>query len=103
MRRFARILGTLMIVAGCSCCAWAFTVWRWQDPFTAVLNHFEQRELSQSLERRFDSFVAGRRARRSGHRAASDAPRAAAQRTASGSEAPSRATRSRACASRGSG
>ena len=38
--------------------AWAFTVWRWQDPFTAVLNHFEQRELSQNLERRFDGFVA---------------------------------------------
>ena len=58
MRRFVRILGTLMIVAGLLMGAWAFTVWRWQDPFTAVLNHFEQRELSQNLERRFDGFVA---------------------------------------------
>jgi sortase A len=57
MQRLARILGTLMIVAGALMLAWAFTVWRWEDPFTAVLNHFDQRELSQSLERRFDSFV----------------------------------------------
>ena len=57
MRRLARILGTLMIVAGVLMLAWAFTVWRWEDPFTAVLNRFDQRELSQNLERRFDSFV----------------------------------------------
>jgi sortase A len=57
MRRLARILGTLMIVAGVAMLAWAFTVWRWEDPFTALLNRFEQRELSQNLERRFDRFV----------------------------------------------
>src|SRR5215204_6273314 len=57
MRRFARILGTLMIARGLLMGAWAFTVWRWQDPVTAVLNHFEQQQLSQNLERRFDRFV----------------------------------------------
>ena len=57
MRRLARTLGTLMIVAGVLMLAWAFTVWRWEDPFTALLNRFDQRELSQNLERRFDSFV----------------------------------------------
>ena len=57
MRRAARTLGTLMIVAGMLMLAWAFTVWRWEDPFTALLNRFEQRELSQNLDRRFDSFV----------------------------------------------
>src|SRR5215210_134372 len=57
MRRLARIVGTVMIVGSVLMLAWAFTVWRWEDPFTAVLNHFEQRKLSQSLERRFDHFV----------------------------------------------
>src|SRR5688500_9267223 len=57
MRRTVRILGTLMIVAGVGMLAWAFSVWRWEDPFTALLNRVEQRELSQSLDRRFDRFV----------------------------------------------
>ena len=30
MRRFLRILGTLMIVAGIGSLAWAFTVWKWR-------------------------------------------------------------------------
>ena len=54
MKRLARIVGTLMIVAGIGTLGWALTVWQWQDPFTAVINRLEQRELSQSLERRFD-------------------------------------------------
>ena len=36
MKRFLRILGTLMIVVGVGALAWAFTVWQWQDPFTAT-------------------------------------------------------------------
>jgi sortase A len=55
MRRFARILGTVLILAGLGTLAWSVTVWQWQDPFTAVVNRLEQRELSQALERRFDS------------------------------------------------
>lgn len=54
MRRLARILGTVLILAGVGTLAWAVTVWQWQDPFTAVVNRLEQRELSQSLERSFD-------------------------------------------------
>ena len=54
MRRLLRILGTLMIVAGLGSLAWAFTVWKWEDPFTAGLNYLEQRELAQSFERRLD-------------------------------------------------
>ena len=57
MRRFARILGTLLIVAGLGTLAWAGTVWAWQDPFTAVVNRVEQHQLSDALERRFDSAV----------------------------------------------
>jgi sortase A len=58
MRRLARILATLMIVAGLGALAWALTVWQWQDPFTAGLNKLEQRELEQDFDRR----VEGRRA-----------------------------------------
>jgi len=51
MRRLARIAGTLMIVAGVGAIAWAFTVWKWEDPFTAALNYFDQRQLAQSFDR----------------------------------------------------
>lgn len=54
MRRLARIAGTLMILAGVAALAWALTVWKWQDPFTAVLNELEQRELSKEFSRRLD-------------------------------------------------
>ncbi len=51
-RRLIRILGTLMIVAGLGLLAWAVTVWQWQDPFTAALHSYEQRELADSFEQR---------------------------------------------------
>jgi len=54
MRRLAHILGTILIVVGLGMLAWAVTVWKWEDPFTAVVNRYEQRELAQSLERSFD-------------------------------------------------
>ena len=54
MRRLARIAGTLMILAGLGALAWALTVWQWQDPFTAVLNRLEQRELEQDFARRIE-------------------------------------------------
>jgi sortase A len=54
MRRVARIAGTLMIVAGVGALAWALTVWKWEDPFTAALNYFDQRELAESFDRRLE-------------------------------------------------
>lgn len=54
MRRLVRLLGTLMVVAGFGLLAWAFTVWQWQDPFTAALHELEQRELEQRFERQVD-------------------------------------------------
>lgn len=54
MRRLARIAGTLMIVAGVGALAWALTVWKWEDPFTAALNYLDQRELAESFDRRLD-------------------------------------------------
>ena len=54
MRRFTRIAGTVMVLAGVGFLAWAFTVWQWQDPFTAALNRLEQRELSHDFDRQLD-------------------------------------------------
>ena len=54
MRRLARITGTLMIVAGVGALAWAFTVWKWEDPFTATLNYRDQRRLAESFDRQLE-------------------------------------------------
>lgn len=54
MRKLVRITGTLMIVAGIGALAWAFTVWKWEDPFTATLNYLDQRELAHSFDRRLE-------------------------------------------------
>ena len=40
-----------MIVAGVGALAWAFTVWKWEDPFTATLNYYDQRQLAESFDR----------------------------------------------------
>ena len=54
MRRLARIVGTLLILTGVGALAWAVTVWQWQDPFTAVVNKLEQRELARDFDRRLE-------------------------------------------------
>lgn len=51
MKRFFRILGTVMIAAGIAIAAWAVTVWQWQDPFTAVLHDRDQHSLTRTFER----------------------------------------------------
>ena len=56
MRKLARTLGTLMILAGLGTLAWAFTVWRWEDPFTSAYTAYEQRGLSSGLDERFASY-----------------------------------------------
>jgi sortase A len=45
-----------MVVAGTLLLAWALLVWRWQDPFTALYTRWEQRELADEYEQRFDRF-----------------------------------------------
>jgi sortase A len=57
MRRFLRTLGTLLIVAGLGTLAWAFAVWRWEDPFTSLYTAYEQRGLSAGLEKRFEAYA----------------------------------------------
>jgi sortase A len=56
MRRAVRWLGTLLIVAGVLGLVWALLVWRWQDPFTALYTHLEQRKLESSYERQVEAF-----------------------------------------------
>ena len=46
-----------MIVAGLGTLAWAFAVWRWEDPFTSLYTAYEQRGLSSGLEERFAAYV----------------------------------------------
>jgi sortase A len=57
MRRLIRTLGALMVVAGIGTLAWAFAVWRWEDPFTSLYTAYEQRGLSSGLEKRFASYA----------------------------------------------
>jgi sortase A len=56
VRRATRIVGNLLLVAGVLTLAWVVTVWRWQDPFTAVYTHYEQGKLASSLERQIAAY-----------------------------------------------
>jgi sortase A len=56
MRRGARILGLLLIVAGVLLLAWVVVVWRWQDPFTAIYTHIQQNRLAHRYDKRLASF-----------------------------------------------
>jgi sortase A len=56
MSRFLRITGVLLTVAGLLMLAWAFVVWRWEDPFTRFYTEREQRKLETSYERRLADY-----------------------------------------------
>jgi len=56
MGRAARVLGSLLLAAGLIGLAWTITVWRWQDPFTALYTHYEQTKLERSLDRQIGAF-----------------------------------------------
>lgn len=58
MRRAARILGTLLLAFGVLALVWAFVVWRWQDPFTAIYTHIEQSRLESAYKKRAAAFNA---------------------------------------------
>ena len=49
------MLGTALAVCGVFAIAWAFVVWRWQDPFTALYTKIQQHRLA----RQYDRLVAG--------------------------------------------
>lgn len=56
MRKLGRILGTLLIVVGLGTLAWAFVVWRWQDPFTSLYTGWQQHKLAARYEQRVENF-----------------------------------------------
>jgi sortase A len=56
MRRFARIAGTLMVVAGVGAVVWVVLVWQWQDPFTALYTKYEQHKLASRFSHRFADY-----------------------------------------------
>jgi sortase A len=58
MHRFLRILGTVLAVVGALVLVWAFVVWQWQDPFTALYTKWKQRQLTSQYEERVEAFDA---------------------------------------------
>ncbi len=56
MRRWARILGTVLIVAGTLTLVWALVVWQWQDPFTALYTKWRQHQLASQYEKRAQEY-----------------------------------------------
>jgi sortase A len=58
MRRWARLLGTVLVVAGVLMLVWAGVVWLWQDPFTALYTTWRQHQLTSQYEKRVEGFDA---------------------------------------------
>jgi sortase A len=56
MRRWVRLLGTVLVVAGVLTLVWAAVVWQWQDPFTALYTKWRQHQLASQYEKRFKAF-----------------------------------------------
>src|SRR5205807_1866052 len=56
MRRWVRIIGTALAVTGALVLVWAFVVWQWQDPFTAVYTLWKQHQLAGQYAKRAASF-----------------------------------------------
>jgi len=58
MRRSLRIVGTIMLAAGALMLVWAFVVWQWQDPFTALYTSWKQHQLRSQYDKRAAAFQA---------------------------------------------
>jgi sortase A len=58
--RIGRWFGTLLIAAGVLVLAWAFVVWKWNDPFTGFYTHLKQQHLRaeyKQLDETYRPFV----------------------------------------------
>jgi sortase A len=56
MRRWMRILGTVLTAAGILTLLWALLVWQWQDPFTALYTSWKQHQLGSQYDKRVASY-----------------------------------------------
>ena len=56
MRRSARLLGSILVVAGVLTLVWAVVVWQWQDPFTALYTKWRQHQLTSQYEKRVKAY-----------------------------------------------
>jgi sortase A len=57
VRRWVRILGTVLAVTGALMLVWAVLVWQWQDPFTALYTKWKQHELAGQYDKRARTFA----------------------------------------------
>jgi sortase A len=48
--RFLRVVGATLIAIGAAALAWAALVWKWEDPFTAAVTWYEQRQLADAYD-----------------------------------------------------
>lgn len=60
MAKVRRVLSWFLVVMGIAIGAWTLTVWRWQDPFTALYTAHRQAQLREDLSRSAAEFVAER-------------------------------------------
>ena len=56
LRKFARILGVLLIAAGLLMGVWVLVVWQWKDPFTSIYTWWEQRHLVSTYDERIHEY-----------------------------------------------
>jgi sortase A len=56
MRRWIRLLGTVLVVAGVLTLVWAAVVWQWQDPFTALYTKWRQHQLASQYEKQVRAY-----------------------------------------------
>jgi sortase A len=58
LRKFARIFGIVLVVAGALLGVWVLLVWQWKDPFTSIYTWWEQRHLVQRYDERVQQYHA---------------------------------------------
>jgi sortase A len=56
MRRWTRVLGTVLVVTGALTLLWALLVWQWMDPFTGIYTKWKQHQLASQYSKRTAAF-----------------------------------------------